>query len=480
MPRSTKFQTAPYQVVGDSYISSAKDLSTQYTKNMYPVVAPNSLNAAGGSALLSFPGLKVFSSDTSGGADRGIYKRTFLGKGYKVSGATLYSFDSVGTLTSVGTIAGSGLVSMADNGANLLIVNGQDAYSYNGTTLSTLSLTFTPVQVSFLNQQFIMLADDGRVFISDVGSTDFDASSFFEAESSSDNTLATIVFNQFVLNFGTDTIEPWENTGVGTPPFERMNGAIIEDVGVLNKNSISTTKDGVYFIGNDGLPYQLQSFQAVKLTLQNQGIAQLFRSYGKDSAFVRTLPVQGQNIIAFSFPQSQKTWCYSEQTGLWFELTHSTSDVMWLGKTSAFLFDKTLVGDRLNGNIYELDINTYQDNSTTKIRERVFKPFSGADLGAPLERLQLKSVRYSLETGVGSASSSPQIMVSYSTDGGRSYSNERTLELGEEGDYLNSIEDYRNLKFTDLVIKIRYVENTRFSLYNSSIDYRTAGRAHRK
>ena len=480
MPRSTNFQTIPYQVVGDSYVSSAKDLSTQYTKNMYPVKAPNSLNAQSGAALLSFPGLKLFASGSGQGPDRGIYKRTFAGKGWKVSGSTLYSFDSSGTLTSEGTIPGSSLVSMADNGVNLMIVNGSDAYIHDGSSLSLLTLSFDPLQVAYLNQQFIVLDSTGKIRISSVGSTTFPGTNFFEAESSSDETVSSIVFNQFVLNFGTDTIEPWENTGTGTPPFERMNGAIIEDVGALNRNCIASTKDGVYFIGSDGLPYVMQSFQATKLTLNNQGIAHLFRGYGKANAFVRVLPVQGQNVVAFSFPQNNKTWCFSEQTGLWFELTHDTTDTMWLGKTSAFLFDKTLVGDRLNGNIYELDINTYQDNSTDKVRERVFKPFSGTDLGVPRQNLQLKSVRYSVETGVGDSDDNPQMLVSYSTDGGRSYSNERSLELGEEGDYLNSVEDFRNIKFTDLVIKIRYVENTRFSLYNSSIDFKVAGRAHRK
>lgn len=475
MPRSTNFQTLEYQIVGDSYISSSKDLSVQNSKNMYAVAAPNSLGTVG-AALHSFPGLKVFSTGTAGEEDRGIYKRLFNNKGWKVSGNTLYSFNSTGTLTNEGTIPGGDLVSMADNGTVLFIVANGTAYTHDGTTLSTLSLSFTPVQVDYLNQQFIVLDNANQVHISDVASTTFSATNYIEPESSSDDTSAIKVFNQFLMNFGTDTVEPWENTGVGTPPFERMNGAIVEDVGVLNKNCVTSTKDALYFLGSDSLPYKLQSFQATKLTDQNQGIAELFRSYIKTNTFCRTLQTGGQDIIAFTFPGNNKTWCFSVQTGLWFELTHGVSGDTWLGKTSAFLFDKQLVGDRINGNIYELDPNTYQDNGTTKARERVFRPFSGAQLGSPRENFQLRSVRFAVETGVGVSDTSPQMMVSYSFDGGRTYSNERTLPLGEEGDYLNTVADYRNQKFTDLVVKVRYTDNTRFSLYTSSLDYRIAGR----
>lgn len=479
MPRTTNFETIEYQVAGDSYVSTSKDLSVQRTKNLYPVVAPNCLPTTP-IALQSFPGLKLWSSGTAGKSDRGIYKRLFNGKGWKVSGGTLYSFDSNGTQTDEGLITGSDIVSMADNGSSLLIIGGSTAYVHDGAGLSILSLSFTPVNVSYLNQQFLILDSTGKVRISDVGSTTFSATNFFEPESSSDDVVATKVFNQFVINFGTDTIEPWENTGVGTPPFERMNGAIIEDVGLLNKDCVTTTKDAMFFLGSDGIPYRMQSFQATKLTEQNHAVAQAFRSAAKTNAFVRGLIVEGQDVIAYTLPSVKKTFCYSVPTGLWFEVTHDVNDSTWLGKTSSFLFDKTLVGDRTNGNIYELDPDTYQDNSVLKDRERVFRPLSGSAIGSPREMLQMKAIRYGVETGVGITDDDPQMMVSYSTDGGRTYSNERTLELGQDGEYINSIEDYRNYKFVDLTVKIRYTENTRFTLYNASIDIRKAGRAQQR
>jgi hypothetical protein len=438
---------------------------------MIAVPAPNSLTDS--AALYSFPGQKAFSTGVAGEADRGIYKQLFDGKGWKVSGNTLYSFDSAGTQTNEGAIAGGGLVSMADNGTVLFIVAGTTAYTHDKSTLSTLSLTFSPVQVDYLNDQFIVLASDSTVRISDVGTTNFDNINSFTANSASDLMVGIKVFNQFLFNMKGDNIEPWENTGAGNPPFERMNGAIIERVGLANKNAMCDTSDALYFLGADKIPYRVVNFQAQKLTDRNPGIAELFQGYDKDSAFVQCMEVFGQDVILFYFPVNQKVWAVAQQTGLWFELDHDANNTFYKGKTIARLFDKTLIGDRENGNIYELDTGTYQNNGTLIVRERVFRPMAGETVGQPRAYLQMRLIQFALETGLGGTD---PLMVSFSTDGGRSYGSERWISLGGIGDYLEKVETYQNRKFKDLAVKVRYTGNTRFTLYDAAIYVREAGR----
>lgn len=471
MPISTKFKRVPYTIAGDSFISSSVDLSSQYTKNMIAVPAPNSLTDS--AALYSFPGQKPFSSGTAGEYDRGIYGQLFDGKAWKVSASTLYSFDSAGVQTSQGTIGGSGLVSMADDGNVLLIVSGGVMYSHDGTTLSTLTLTFTPLRVDYLNNQFIALDDAQVVRIADVGTTTFDPINSFTANSASDLMVSIKVFNQFLFNFKGNSIEPWENTGSGNPPFERMNGAIIEGVGLANPDAVCVTPQAIYFLGNDGLPYRVVNFQAQKLSDSNPGISELFTSYDKDTAFVQCMELFGQDVILFFFPSDSIVWGVSQETSLWFQLDHDVNNTLYKGKTIARLFGKTLIGDRENGNIYELDTDTYQNNGTAIVRERVFRPMAGETIGAPRAYLQMKLIQFAVETGVGSGN---PLMVSFSTDGGRSYGSERWLSLGEAGDYLERVETYQNRKFKDLAVKVRYVGNTRFTLYDSAIFLRESGK----
>jgi len=87
----------------------------------------------------------------------------------------------------------------------------------------------------------------------------------------------------------------------------------------------------------------------------------------------------------------------------------------------------------------------------------------------------MKSIQYQVETGVGVDDQNPQMIVQYSIDGGRTYSNERWLFLGKTGDYV-TVEDNSNRKFNDLVVKIKYTEPTAFSIYNANIYIREAGR----
>ena len=474
MPVSTKFRKVPYTVAGDSFVSSAKDLSVQRTKNMFIVPAVNSLTNT--AAVYSWPGLKLWSSGTAGEYDRGIHRRLFNSKAWKVSGSTLYSINSSGTQTNEGVIAGSSLVSIEDNGLTLIIVADGKAYSHNGTTLSTISLSFTPVQCAYLNERFILLADNGDVYLSDVNSTTFGNEIAFQAKSSPDETRGISVFDQFLFVGGQNTIEPWQDIGSGNPPFSRINGVIIENAGIANRHCFAQTSKSLYFLGDDKKPYSLVSFQANSIADKNPGILEQFYSYTKETAYMDAIKWNGYDFILFVFPTEQVFWVYCEQTGIWCELDHDDDSQFYLGKTFSWLFNKILVGDRSNGNIYELDSDTYQDNGVQGVRERVFRPLSGEAVGAPRAYLQMKVIQFAMETGVGSSDDNPQVLVSYSTDGGRNYSSESAISLGEEGDYQELVEDYSNRKFKDLAVKIRYVENTRFTLYDSAIYVREAGR----
>lgn len=474
MPVSTKFRKVDYNPSGDSFISSSKFISSQYSKNLMVVPTPNALSEPG--YLASFPGLKLWSTGVTLEADRGIHQYLFQSKGWKVSGGKLYSFTSSGVQTEVGLIPGTELCDIRANATTLLICNGNGLFTCDGSSVSVLSPGFTAVSLDYINNQFVVSDSNNVIRISDVGSTNFTAENTFLAESQQDAMVGVRIFNQFLLNFGVDTIEPWENVGVGNPPFARLNGAIIEDTGLANRLATTNTKSSIYFLGANKIPYRLINFQSDNLSKDNPGISELFGSYKADNAFLSSVTVYGQDIILFNFPSNNKVWCYSETTGLWFEVNHDVDNKLWLGKTSAYLFNKTLVGDRLNGNIYELDYNTYKNNDVTMVRERVFRPMSGELLSSPRDYFQMKMVQFCLETGVGVNDDNPQMMVSYSTDGGNTYSNERFLYVGEAGEYMKYIEDYSNKKFTDLTVKVRYTENTRFALGAASIYVRQSGK----
>lgn len=114
--------------IGPSYTLQSTNVDAQRCINYYPEMDESGTGKEGEvMSLVGTPGLKLI--DTIGaGPIRGVYT-TSLGALYVVSGNTLYFVDSNWSVTSVGTLLTStGLVSISDNGLQLVCVDGPCGY----------------------------------------------------------------------------------------------------------------------------------------------------------------------------------------------------------------------------------------------------------------------------------------------------------------------------------------------------------------
>ena len=136
---------------------------------------------------------------------------------------------------------------------------------------------------------------------------------------------------------------------------------------------------------------------------------------------------------------------YDISTEVWHErafLTDTGELEQHLGCCSMYAFNKTLVGDRINGNVYELSETTYTDNLNAIQRIRIYPHIID----------ELKQVRYSelkilLETGVGlqtGQGSNPLISLRLSKDGAKTWSDYYTTSMGAVGKY-NTEVNFRRL-----------------------------------
>lgn len=467
----SRFKTVNYPAVGASYQSPALPASAQRTVNLYPEVLQNGLTDV---VLHNFPGLKRELSGSSGEFDRGLH--IFKGNLYQVAGSQLYLVSPTFVRTAIGSIGGNDRVSMANNGTTMVIVtNGNGEYTYNGSTFSSTTLGSNPSNVEYLNNSFFFDDDDGRVSVTDPGTTTIPALNYFTPESAPDDLVRSYVFNQFIYLFGERTIEPWQYTGTGTPPVERMNGSIVENLGLAGRSAIANTEKAIYFVSNKGSAEQLQGFSPREVS--TVAVANEWRTYTTSDAIVQTVDVLGLDFVVFMFPMSAKTWCYVEQYDLWFELEHGTANARWRGNSILRNNGDTVVADYATGNIYTLDNDTYTDNDVTTARERIFAPLAGEKFGNPRQWFQWNEFGLSLQTGVGnSAERNPQLMVSFSTNGGNTFSNERFVNLGDTGQYKTNVRVYDNKHFQDMTVKLRYTEPTKFSLLSSYIKVRESGK----
>ena len=418
-------------ITGSSYPSNAKQLSPGRTVNFYPEFQDDLL--VNDFILSPWPGAVSFGS--SSGLDRGMLAHR--GVLYKVSGITLYSVNNLGTHTSLGTIVASTMCILTGYGNGVLIANGSGkVYFYNGATLSEITDADleTPNSVAVLNQHAIYDGDDGRFMVSASGDpTDINALDTATAESSADDLVRAYVFQQRLWLYGRRTIEPWFNSGVGRPPFDRIDGGIIT-IGLASRMSVNNNDTYMYFLADDRRVYRCTERAEPVSTI---ALAKTFEKYTTvDDAIGFCFTYNNQNFYHLSFPTEDKTWLYSEPTGLWFELARSATTGRDLANSYAHIFGKHLIGDYSDSNIFQWDIDTHTENGSAIHRERTTGVFHSGLLGDPGKQIELTRFELILERGVGDVTTTdPQVMLQISTDAGRTFGTEMWGSVGGSGEF---------------------------------------------
>lgn len=470
----SKFKTVGVKIFGPTDQSRSVPFNSQRTLNLFPEVNPEGRSTG---ALHSFPGAKSWSSGSDSEPDRGLY---LMGNfAYKLSGTNLYKVDSLGAQTNIGTISGTGRAIFADNGGILVIVASGNVYTYDGTTFvaAAAGLFQTPNSVAQINNQYIYDGDADGWQMSNVGApTTFNGANYAFAESQGDDLKRAYSFNQLVYFFGDKSIEPWYDSGDGNPPFNRIDGAIME-IGLEATYSLANNEKAMYFLGSDRKIHRIvgQSESSVTPEWLHYKLSN-FTTVSDAIGFCFT--IYGQNFYCINFIAENKTYCYSETTEFWFDLACGVTEDAHYASSYIYAFGKHLIADRRNGNIYEWDFLTYTDNGTTIVRERTLQVINSTPLDAPGQRIQMSRFKLLVENGVGlitGQGENPQIMLTPSFDGGRTWGSEVTLNVGRMGEWSKVVEWYSLQSFYDLVIKLRMTDPVFWSLQDASIDIRLAG-----
>lgn len=435
-------------LVGGSYQMRSLPLDAQRTINLFPVADQQ---GAEPSALYGTPGLSLFSTAGTG-AIRGCFSPA-NGRAFVVSGNALYEIDSAGTATSRGTLnTSSGAVTMADNGFQLMIVDGTNGYIFTYLTNVFVQITDgdfpSPKYVSFVDGYFVVTKNNsGQFYISALydGLT-WAALDFASAESSPDDLSAAVPFVGQLGLMGHDTLEIWRNTGDSTFPFSRISGST--PIGTIAPNTIQSLDTSVYWVGNtiegSGIVYKAQGFtpqristDAIEKILQAEPNPELLRAW--------TYQQEGHAFYVITGGSLSTSLVYDIATGIWHERAYLNSSGVFeqhLGSCCMYAFNKQLVGDRITGKIYELSLDVFSDNGDEIKRVRTFP-----HLVDELKRVRYNNLQLLVETGTGLQSgqgSDPQLSLRISKDGARTWSDYYTTGMGAVGDYRKEV-NFRRL-----------------------------------
>lgn len=322
---------------------------------------------------------------------------------YLVHRGTLYSVDNAGTATSLGTLnTTSGRVDMAYDGTLILMVDGT-----NGYTL-TLPSTFAQIgdadfpnganTCTWLAGQFIVDDGDSDQFFISANGTSWDALDFATAESNPDGLVRVFADNGEVILAGTQTIEYWGNVGAADFPFAAIQGAA-QEFGLAARWSLCKFNSGIagLFKTRMGQVQVMFIKGYVPQPISTQEMDSIINGYATVSdATAFAYMLGGHPMLQINFPSVEKSWLYDASTGIWTELEYGLSGERHRGELHLDYLNNPIIADYENGNIYNLEPDTYTDNGTAIAREIIGRHFFNAN-----EQVVVDELYVDMETGVG-------------------------------------------------------------------------------
>lgn len=426
-----------------SYKDDSLPVSSQEAINCYAELEPP--DAKTPVKVTGVPGIDTFAT-CGAGPVRGFYE--YNNVVYVVSGNTLYSLTSAAAVAIVGAgISGSAPVSIDANSAGqICIVNGVSGYIYNINTTVFAQI----VDPDFNAANTVTMIDDyfafdhvmtNQFFLSDVlDGTSYDPLMFATAESNPDQVLGVHNAYSNLAIAGGKTIEMWQDTGAVDFPFQRINGATIEQ-GVASPLAWAEIDNGHFFLGNDLVFYRLVGSQPQRLS--THAIEQEWaKASTMADAFCFVISYGGHKIVYVCAPTLGTTRGYDLATQLWHRRASWNPNGTvgrWRANCSILAFgsSKMLIGDANSGKIGILSPTTYTEFGDPLILDMTSPTIDGKGAKVFVPEFQLD-----METGVGLATGqgiNPQIMMQYSLDGGRTWSSENWMPMGDMGQFLTRV-----------------------------------------
>lgn len=424
-----------------SYESRSQPVSSQRLVNGFVERQPE--GAKSQMPLFGAPGLTLF-TELPTWPIRGLWN--FRGVLYAVGGETLYRINQAGGYKVLGDgISGTGVVSISDNGVQLIVVNGLGGYLVDeaGAYQQIQNANFySAATVLFFDNYFVFdRRGTNEFFLSGLSDgTSYSGLDFASAEAQPGFLTAVAQNLQLLFLFCQNHTEMWYDAGAADFPFQRYAGGVIER-GCIAPHSVIQQDDALFFLGQDGIFYRLQG--NVPIRVSTHAVEHAIASYGDVSdAFCFTYTLEGHKMVHLTFPSAPgggHSWVWDISTGKWHEREswdeNAQSLGRWRGNCALTMNNQILIGDAFSGKIGILDWE-----NQTEYGNAIQMLVHSAPLHQDRMRIFVRRLELDMEFGTGLASgagSEPVLMLRYSKDGAQTWSGtEPRRALGRVGEYL--------------------------------------------
>ena len=442
------------------YVSRSLPLSHQRCSNVFPHIP--TVASLSNEQLFFSPGISEI-ANTGDGENRGSHVKN--GIAYFVNGTKLYRLNKdVSELLIVsysvdvlGTVEGEGMVSMADNGTQLMIlVPDGKGYIYNedaGTPFSEITDTdFTangnPQIVVFIDGYFAVTTDSKKWIISSLNDgTSWNALDFGTAESDPDNIVAPVVIDNQIYIIGSETTEGYQNNPeIGRFPLQRNN--IFLDKGCTSPFSVIKTNSSFFMIGSgvneSPSVWQFANYQYVKIS--TPAIDFLLASLTDtelEAVFSASYSDEGHFFVIFTLPNT--SICYDLTTQRWherntvIEIDDEDTETAWRVNSIITAYGLLLVGDSQDGRIGHLSLDHLSEYGDNIIRLFTTQPFT--NMG---NEITSTMIELTMESGAGNFDVPDPVVSMSASANGKTFTNERIRKIGKKGEYSRRIVWYKN------------------------------------
>ena len=374
------------------------------------------------------------------------------GQNWAVVGTALYEYYTASwTYVWRGFIPNDGKpVSFASNGAGgdqLGVCGGGQINVLDLTTnvVTTAVLPFSnPVTITFIDGY--LLANELNTPIVWFSALEdmltWDALDFFTRSNTSDNIVAVGVSRDRVWAWGTKTTTLFYDSGDVDTPFLPYPGTTFQ-VGLASPWLVAGFSDQWFWVGQSakGQRTVVTASEPNAQPISTPPIALFLGNCTTLDDAWTVLYEQDEHlffaITCPSSPESVQTYCYDVRESLW----HARADwdavagdwLKWRVAGSAAIDGLIVVGDADSGTLYELDLETYDNDGDLLVAERTAPYLSAENQAFFVDQCQIGT-----QAGVGLSSgqgSDPVATLEISRNGARTWVSAGTAPLGMQGQY---------------------------------------------
>jgi len=384
-------------------------------------------------AVYAADGLQGFVAlpETSGGVRAAIEVNGVL---WVVAGIQVYRVTSIGEVTLLGSmsISTSAPVYMVRNrrsDPDIGIVCDGLMYNIRAGVLSQVTDAdlLAPTSLAFLDGYGVTSTANNTWQISAIDDlTAWDALDTERADADPDAVVRVAALQRDAVIFGEQSTEFHRNTGAADFPFERVASI---DIGCLAANSVATVEQTLAWVANDRTVRMLNGYTGVRIS--THAVERAIEDLADRSQITATSWVRdGHTFYSLSSPAW--TWVYDTTTQLWHERKSYGLD-LWRVSVVTTFGDRLIAGDRDSGILYEMSPDFADEAGAPLVLDMTMPP-----VHAHPKRLTVNTMYVDAERGVGTGQGTapnidPEIVLSWSKDGGHSFTGSRPLKLGQQG-----------------------------------------------